>query len=198
MRRWSAIAVVVLAGCTPATRGSVEPPPPIELVVAPVDARPAPDATIAPPIDAPGVPPDLEIRLERAPCFGRCPVYTVTINARGEVFYSGLVPERGCATATIPPEAVARLAAQLEALGYFGLKDHYTDPVTDHPWAYTAVTAAGRHHQIAHYQADALSAPDLAERLALTEFERAIDELTGSPRRGLGRCDGTSAYPGVP
>lgn len=198
VRRWLAIAVVVLGGCGPATRSTVEPPPPVELASPPKDARPAPDAATDPPLAAPRIPPDLELRLERTPCLGWCPAYTVTVDARGLVFYSGWAPERGCATATVAAGDVARLVAMVEAMGYFGLKDEYTDPVTDHPWARTRVTSAGRQKQVAHYLADPLGAPDLAEREALTELERAIDEVTGSPRRGLGRCDGRSAYPGVP
>src|SRR6185436_11964809 len=57
----------------------------------------------------PGVPPDTSIRLERTACFGECPVYVVTIDARGNVTFEGrhFVRVEGKATDTIP---VARVA----------------------------------------------------------------------------------------
>ena len=38
---------------------------------------------------AQGVPPDTLIRLQRTECLGECPIYTVTIDARGTVTYEG-------------------------------------------------------------------------------------------------------------
>jgi hypothetical protein len=84
------------------------------------------------------------------------------------------------------------------AIGFFALADRYPDPVTDHPWAITTVTAGGRHKTIAHYLADRLDAPDLAARNALTELEEAIDDATRAARAPLGPCRGRSPYPGVP
>ena len=37
----------------------------------------------------PDPPPDALIRLQRTSCFGSCPIYTVTIDARGTVTYEG-------------------------------------------------------------------------------------------------------------
>ena len=37
----------------------------------------------------PDVPPDASIRLQRTSCLGPCPIYTVTIDARGTVTYDG-------------------------------------------------------------------------------------------------------------
>jgi hypothetical protein len=122
----------------------------------------------------------------------------VTVNARGEVFFSGWYPEKGCAKTTIPAADVAALAARVDAMGFFTLKNQYTAGVTDHPWAKTSVTSAGKTKKIEHYLADGFGGGDEAERRALRELEKAIDTLTGAPLHPLAGCKGKSAYPGVP
>jgi hypothetical protein len=144
------------------------------------------------------VPPDFLLTLERTPCLGTCPVYTVTVNAKGEVFFSGWYPNKGCAAATIAAADVASLASRVSAMGFFNLKSQYTATVTDHPWAKTTLTSSGSTKKVEHYLADGPGSGDEAERKALRDLEKAIDELTGAPLHPLGSCKGKSAYPGVP
>jgi hypothetical protein len=145
---------------------------------------PAPSAVGAPP----AVPADFTISLERRRCFGICPADLITIDAAGNLRFVGDYPDRGCASRTITREEVTALAARVDAMGYFALQDSYTDDVTDHPWAITRVTSAGRQKTIAHYLADPLGAPDLADRQALSDLEHAIDVAAGVPRAPLTTC----------
>ena len=145
-----------------------------------------------------GVPSDFSITLERTPCLGTCPVYTVTVNAKGEVFFSGWYPTKGCAKATIPVSSVATLASEVSAMGFFNLKKQYTASVTDHPWAKTTLTSSGHTKTVEHYLADRFGGGDDADRKALRDLEKDIDTLTGSPLHPLGACNGRSAYPGIP
>ena len=84
------------------------------------------------------------IALERGKCFRRCPVYRVLLSATGEVrFYSTAPGDSGAgpkAVATVAPEAIARLARQADAAGFFALPaDIMRDQTlcrivaTDHP-----------------------------------------------------------------
>ena len=62
------------------------------------------------------VPADTLIHMQRTSCFGPCPIYTVTIDARGMVTYEGerFVRVAGRQTARIAPSLVASLLANAE------------------------------------------------------------------------------------
>lgn len=118
------------------------------------------------------------ITLERQPCFGFCPVYTVTIHGDGRVEYNGtdFVEVTGPQTATIDPAAVQSLADRMTAAGYFDWNDAYINQeVTDNPYAITSITLSdGTTKRIEHYYGD-FSAPE-----ALTELEALIDETANT------------------
>lgn len=130
----------------------------------------------------PNVPPDASIRLQRTSCFGTCPVYTVTIDARGTVTYDGerFVRVVGRQTAQIEPSVVAGLLAKADAIGFFQMRDAYraiehpdgtVTIVTDLPTTIVTVTVNGRMKQVIDY----VAAPE-----ALAEFEREIDAAAGT------------------
>ena len=118
------------------------------------------------------------ITLERAPCFGTCPVYTLSIHGDGTVEYNGLdfVEVTGPQTATIDPAAVQALGDAMAEAGYFDWQDAYLDyQVTDLPYATSSVTLSdGTTKRIEHYYGDS-SAPE-----ALTELETLIDETANT------------------
>lgn len=66
------------------------------------------------------VPDDAVIRLERTSCFGECPVYTVTIDARGNVIYDGAraVRVEGRQIDRIPLVNVAAILETAERVGF--------------------------------------------------------------------------------
>lgn len=112
------------------------------------------------------------LTLERGPCFGACPIYSVTIHTDGTVVYEGVrfVDVIGEQTTTIDPATVEQLMAGFEAAGYFGWDDAYTDSnVTDLPTITTSVTRGGETRQIVRYSGDD-SAP-----VALPYLETWID-----------------------
>jgi hypothetical protein len=130
------------------------------------------------------VPADALIRLQRTACFGACPIYTVTIDARGTVTYVGekFVRVVGSQTARIDPSTVATLLAHAERIRFFDLRDGYhfiENPdgshttVTDLPTKIVTVTANGRTKRVEDY----VGAP-----VALADFEREIDEAAGTER----------------
>jgi len=55
------------------------------------------------------------ISLERRPCFGTCPVYTVTLEGSGVVRFEGVrfVKDTGTSVGTVPPARVDSLLAEL-------------------------------------------------------------------------------------
>ncbi len=114
------------------------------------------------------------ITLERQPCFGFCPVYTLTIHADGRVEYNGTeyVEVTGPQTANIDPADVQALANTLVQGGYMEFEDAYvTQNSTDMPYVITSITFAdGTTKRIEHYYGDE-SAPE-----ELTQLEKLIDD----------------------
>ena len=121
------------------------------------------------------IPADFLIKLERTACFGTCPVYSVTIDAQGNVVYEGTssVSVEGRQTDRIPASAVNALLATAERIGFYDLRDSYRAPITDLPTTFVTMTANGRTKRIEDY----FSAPP-----GLKELERQIDEAARTAR----------------
>ena len=130
------------------------------------------------------VPADTLIHLQRTSCLGPCPVYTVTIDARGAVTYEGERAVRvvGRQTARIAPSLVARLLAGAERIHFFDLRDVYrvieypdgsTSSPSDFPTTIVTITVNGRTKRVEDY----VGAPDV-----LGPFEREIDAAARTRR----------------
>lgn len=115
----------------------------------------------------------IRIFLERTPCFGTCPVYTVELREDGSVTYTGQRSVRvsGAHTWKIDPAAVRALAREMEKAGFFEMKDEYTALMTDMPTTFTTLTVGGRTKKIKDY----VSGPP-----ALREIEARIDTVSGA------------------
>jgi NAD-dependent dihydropyrimidine dehydrogenase PreA subunit len=117
------------------------------------------------------------ITIERQPCFGTCPVYTIEIYADGTVVYEGEdhVEVTGTQTVNLDSQFVEDLIAGFVETGYFDWEDEYTNRViTDQTTVITSVTYDGETKQITHYHGDD-SAP-----IELTYLENFIDTAVSS------------------
>lgn len=137
------------------------------------------------PVAAPAAADAPAVTLERTPCFGTCPVYTVSISRAGTVRFTGKhhTAHTGPATASIPPARVDSLVAELEAAGYFELAEAYVmdSPAcgmyaTDSPTVITSVTRDGRTRTVRHDRGCAAAPPELSR------LEQRIDEVAGTAR----------------
>jgi len=127
----------------------------------------------------------VRITLERGPCFGTCPVYSVTLDGSGAVRFEGrrFVADTGISTGNVPRARIDSLVAELTAGGYFGFADRYIagEPgcvryATDLPSVITEVRAGGRSKRIEHDHG-CMEAPR-----ALTALEGRIDSVAGVAR----------------
>ena len=125
------------------------------------------------------------ITLERTPCFGRCPVYRVSISRSGLVRYEGkrFVADSGTDSARISREAVTRLLGELEQAGFYGFDEKYVAGAsacglyaTDLPSAITSVDDGKRSKRIEHDHGCS-EAPG-----ALAGLENKIDQVAGTLR----------------
>ncbi|HEX7504741.1 MAG TPA: DUF6438 domain-containing protein [Syntrophales bacterium] len=124
-------------------------------------------------------PQSVVISIERGPCFGSCPVYRVTMYGDGTVRYDGKdhVRVRGSQTAIIASDKVKQLADEIEKIGFFSLRDSYTEvSVTDAPTVVLYVAVDGKKKQMKHYLGD-FKAPKTLETI-----ETRIDEVAGTGR----------------
>ena len=113
-----------------------------------------------------------EIALQRTACFGACPSYWARLHADGsvEMFGGALVPHLGLHHGALPSGLFQRLAGLALELGFFGLDDSYSCPVTDNPTAYISVARGSSKRVIRHY-APAMTGP---HRLRL--LEETVDQ----------------------
>jgi hypothetical protein len=127
---------------------------------------------------------DAFIKLERTPCGGECPVYVVTIDARGNVTCEGseYVRVKGRQTDRIPVAHVAQLLDTARRIRFFELADRYRSIknddgtetiVTDLPTTFVTITEGGQSKRVDDY----VGAPE-----GLRQLEGEIDELARTKR----------------
>jgi hypothetical protein len=121
------------------------------------------------------IPEDFVIKLERTACYGRCPVYVVSIDARGSVTYDGtrFVKVTGRQTDRVPASRVAALVETVDRIRFFDLDDKYRQLITDVPTTFVTVTRDGRTKRIEDY----FGAPK-----SLNDLEREIDDAAQTAR----------------
>ena len=75
------------------------------------------------------------LEMERTPCLGNCPGYTITIYENGHVVYNGrnFVEREGKYTMQMTEEQIQHLKNYAQEIGFFGMKDKYDSAITDIP-----------------------------------------------------------------
>ena len=136
LKRLCLLSIVSMAlGCTPWQGVAQSPQSTVEQQPTPahtpsvatlLSATARPQRDISPPTQQP-LPPDTAMTLVRLPCMGSCPVYTLHIQANGDVQFTGTqyVKAQGTQTAHIPSEQVQHLVQEFTALHFFTLHDYY-------------------------------------------------------------------------
>jgi hypothetical protein len=94
-----------------------------------------------------------EVGLERSPCYGTCPVYTVVIKSDGTFRYKGEkhVSRLGNHTGKVSTYGFNQLAQFIKDSGYTDLQDSYSRPVTDHATVHSTVVISGKRKVISNY-----------------------------------------------
>lgn len=156
-------SISVAAACSPAQNGTVDGSHPPSAVV-----------------DA-----DSYIEMQRLPCFGTCPVYSVRIVADGTVTFDGerFVEATGVSTATIEPAAAAHLMHELVAGGFNELPARYTHDAkdcgsyhTDAPRVILTLRMSGREKTVEH-DYGCSDAPE-----SLRRMQTLVDSVAGVAR----------------
>lgn len=116
----------------------------------------------------------VEITLQRTPCFGFCPDYTVTISGEGDVHYVGrrFVNVVGERHAAIPRADVERLLQRFDAINFDSLRDEYRAHITDLPTNTITLTRNGRTKRVVDYGGTGAGMP-----AAVRELQAEIDRV---------------------
>jgi len=119
----------------------------------------------------------LRITLERTPCYGTCPGYSVEIAGDGTVTYMGqhFVAEKGVRTARIPQSAVRALYDAFVKADFFWSFDEYSAPITDLPTKIVTISFDGHSKSVLDYAGERQGMPK-----AIADLEEAIDAAAGT------------------
>jgi hypothetical protein len=131
-------------------------------------------------VRAPAVRPDsrVDITLSRSMCYGRCPVYKVSVSTRGIVFDGEeFVAAKGRNTDTIDPSAVRALAKKFVADDFYSMRDEYRASVTDNSTYTLSVSIDGHKKQVVDYVGQWVGMP-----AAVVELEDDVDALAHTER----------------
>lgn len=102
------------------------------------------------------LPADLEIKLERGPCYGDCPEYSLTIKADGKVTF-GEEPEEGVEedTEQVSKANLLKLVRYFEAISFMRMRNRYAyrgdgcgRVISDSPTQTIRIRANGRKKEI--------------------------------------------------
>ena len=115
-----------------------------------------------------------EIAIERTPCYGFCPTYTLWLRADGSVEYQGQanVPRVGHHRGRLEPQWFQELALLALDIGLFDMAEEYACLVTDNPSVYVSVTRNGVRKTIRHYAVFHAGPP------RLRVFEDVVDQYS--------------------
>jgi hypothetical protein len=131
-------------------------------------------------VAAPAVRPDskVDITLMRSMCFGRCPVYKVSVGTSGIVFDGeAYVAAQGRHTDTVDPDAVRALARKFVEADFYSMRDKYVAGVTDNPTYTLSVDIDGHKKRVVDYVGQWVGMPAV-----IIELENDVDALANTER----------------
>ena len=108
--------------------------------------------------------------IERTPCYGQCPTYSIKIYKSGYVVYDGIrfVDKMGTYSTRISERKIQAIINKANEIGYFDLNDVYDSPVTDLPSTITYLSVNGQKKRIK----DRVRGPE-----KLREYEKYFDSI---------------------
>lgn len=113
------------------------------------------------------------ITLEKEPCYGTCPVYTITIKGTGEAVYEGKdhVSKKGKYQKQLGDKETNKLFNAFECSNFSDFRSEYTDNVSDMPTNYLTFEHRGYKKRIRDYY----GAPE-----ELKKLEKMVEEIAES------------------
>jgi len=110
---------------------------------------------------------DFKLYIERTPCYGSCPTFKLTVDAKGNVDYEGIrfVDNIGKYTKSLSKKKVQELVYTIETGDFWSFKDKYDGQVTDLPAVITECTHDGKTKKVYNRYEAPKGLRDLQQRL---------------------------------
>ena len=110
---------------------------------------------------------DFVVKIEHTGCRGTCPVYWMSVNAKGEAKYYGhhSVEMMGNYTKILPVSAVKELNEAIESANFWKFDAEYGGGVADIPSVVTEVTHGGKNHRVNDIRQAPAELKSLEERI---------------------------------
>ena len=131
-------------------------------------------------VPAPTLRPDSEvdITLSRSMCYGRCPVYKVSVSTRSIVFDGeAFVAAEGRHTSKVDPGAVRDLAKKFVDADFYSMRGEYRASVTDNPTYVLSIAIDGHKKQVVDYVGSWEGMPQV-----ISQLEDDVDALAHTER----------------
>jgi hypothetical protein len=120
----------------------------------------------------------VKIMLERTPCYGTCPSYTVTVATDGILFNGrNFVSFTGTRRGTVDASAVRRLAENFIAADFYSMDDEYVSSVTDNPAYSLSIDIDGQSKKVLDYVGASQGMPAV-----ITELKNEVDAFARTER----------------
>lgn len=143
----------------------------------------------------------LSLKMKRSGCYGRCPVYDLTVQPDGEIIFEGKnwTETVGKADDKLSEEQLENLVLEIEKANFFSLENVYDwdsgncpELASDMPGVNLTINLNGKEKTINHYHgcfdkdnSSAGKPVNIAERIfpqQLYNLENGIDEIIGTKR----------------
>src|SRR5579872_91391 len=120
----------------------------------------------------------VEISLDRSMCYGRCPVYKVTISTSG-IVYEGdrFVATVGKQTDVADANDVRKLAQKFVDADFYSMEPVYRAQVTDNPTFTLSITIDGRTKKVVDYVGTWIGMPAV-----ISDLEEEVDAFAHTER----------------
>ncbi len=111
---------------------------------------------------------NIVIEMEKTPCYGQCPVYTIQIDDRGKGLLEGVenIPYLGLHSFRLSRDELEGLKIAFEQIGFFRLEDRYYAHVTDLPTTYLTFRSGSQEKRIMDYHGAPAELKKLEKQIA--------------------------------
>jgi hypothetical protein len=118
----------------------------------------------------------LWIEMEKTPCYGACPVYTIRIARNGQGVFRGIENTRytGTYSFRLHRKEKDALESAFRETGFFDLEDRYHAYVSDLPTTYLTLRSGGREKKITDYYGAPRELKDLEKKIEQLVFSKRL------------------------
>ena len=121
----------------------------------------------------------LMIEMEKTPCYGYCPVYTIKIGKNGKGLYEGIenTDNVGVFRFKLSKDELAGLIQSFENIHFFELEDRYYKLMSDLPTTWVTYQASGKKKKIMDYYGAPQELRDLEKEIESLVLSRKLKEV---------------------